>query len=176
MRSILALDISVEGCGWAAGAPDGDPRFGTVRLPNRGQDMGATGCAFEKWLDAMMVVEKPVVVAFEAPLLIGPRTHFQTARKLMGLAFLCETIATRHDARCYEENNATLKKWFAGHGRAEKPDMIAVAKRYGWDVQDHNAADACALWAFTVKNFAPKHAGRFEGGPMLARPLVRLGA
>lgn len=46
--------------------------------------------------------------------------------------------------------NGTLKKDFAGHGHAKKPDMCAVAHRMGWkhgelgtDL-DHDECDACA--------------------------------
>lgn len=39
----------------------------------------------------------------------------------------------------------SLKKWFAGSGKASKQDMIETARSKGMEVDNHNLADAYAL-------------------------------
>ena len=127
---------------------------------------------FDEWLRDLIAVEDPNLVAFEAPILKAGGTAISTARKLMGLASHTEFVCHQREVRAFEANLMTIKKDFAGHGRAEKADMIAVAHRYGWDVKTEHEADACAGWAFTVKQKAPAFAGRFQAGPLGARPLL----
>jgi Holliday junction resolvasome RuvABC endonuclease subunit len=46
--------------------------------------------------------------------------------------------------------NRTLKKWATGNGNATKTDMVERARGYGYDVDDHNEADAIHLWRYAV--------------------------
>ena len=48
--------------------------------------------------------------------------------------------------RIYEVPPTTLKKFFAGHGKATKEDMIYEASQRGHVLPNDNVADACALW------------------------------
>lgn len=164
MRSILALDLSTA-TGWAAGRPDGSPRFGTQRFPG-GEDLGRSLQAFEDWLVGMIAVEQPAVVVFEAPILNGGKTSLATARLLYCLAGLTELVCRKAQVQCREANLMTVKKFWAGSGRADKPAMIAAAKRYGFDVRNPDEADAVAVWAHAVHTLAPKHAARFSLGLM----------
>lgn len=43
-----------------------------------------------------------------------------------------------------------IKRHWTGKGNASKDDMIAAAKRYGYDVKDDNEADALAMLHMTV--------------------------
>lgn len=172
MRSLAFLDLATN-IGFAVGPPSGDPRFGTKTLPSTGNDIGRFARAFHEWLNDFITVEQPALVAFEAPILHAGKTSIATARKLTGLAWHTEFVCGERQVAYFEANLATIKKRFAGNGRAEKEDMIAVAKRYGWDVKTEHEADACGGWAFTVECKAPKHAWRFKGGPLAAAPLPR---
>lgn len=172
MRSLAFLDLATN-IGWASGRPDGDPRFGTKTLPSTGNDIGRFARAFDEWLNDFIAVEQPALIAFEAPIIRSGSTHISTARKLTGLAWHTEFVCGQREVRYFEANLMTLKKDFAGHGHAGKDDMIAVARRYGWQVQTEHEADACAGWAFTIKQKAPQFAGRFAAGPLGAKPLAR---
>lgn len=164
MKPILSLDLST--CtGWASGPPDGSPRFGTQRFPG-GEDLGRSLQAFEDWLTAMIAVEKPAVVVFEAPIMSGGKTSLATARLLYCLAGMTELICRKAQVQCREANLMNVKKFWTGHGHAKKPDMIAAAKRFGFDVRNPDEADAVAVWAHAVHTLAPKHAARFTLGLM----------
>lgn len=166
--SILSLDLATS-TGWACGKPDDEPRFGTFKLPSTGEDIGRFLVKFEDWLNDMITVEAPGLVVFEAPILRRGGGNPVVARKLMGLANSVETICYRRDVRCRQAHLATVKKSFTGSGRAEKADMIAMARRWGWGVRNDNEADALGLWVLAVRNAAPEiHKRRFGMGPLQA--------
>jgi crossover junction endodeoxyribonuclease RuvC len=166
---IGALDLSTH-TGWAFGPSDGEPAFGTLDLPKTGDDVGRFILAFDEWIRAMVAVETPEVLVFEAPIMTRGKTTLATARKLMGLASHVEFVCAQLSIRCSESNIGSIKLFFAGSGRADKSDMISVAHRYGWKARNDNEADALGLWASSVHHYAPAHARRFSLGPMGAKP------
>lgn len=169
MRSLVSLDLS-SSTGWAAGRPDGCPRFGTQRFPT-GSDLGRTLDEFDLWLTAFLQVEAPAALAFEAPILTSGKTSLATARMLYSLAGLTELLCRRAQVRCFEVNLMTARKFFVGSGHAKKEDVIAAARRHGWSVKDDNQADALGVWAFAVHTLSPKHAARFALGQLGGRPI-----
>lgn len=167
MRRILALDLSVARTGYALAAPDEQSlRFGSNALPSTGEDIGKLLVAFDEWLKVKIAGEDIGLIVFEAPILRPGRTHITTARKLMNLAGHVEFVCSAQGIRCVEQNISTNKKDFTGNGRAEKEDMILMARRYGWDVKNSDEADACALWMGAVLRFAPNYATRFKLGAL----------
>lgn len=176
MRKILTLDLSAASTGWAKGPPDEDPTFGHYQLPATGADIGKFLAAYEDWLRLMIGGEDIAILVFEAPILRPGKTHVTTARKLMGLAGVTEMVCYRAGIRCAEGHIGRNKKQFAGHGAADKDTMMAVARRYGWDVTVDDEADALALWVGAVCTYAKPHAARFLAGPLGARPFKRAAA
>jgi crossover junction endodeoxyribonuclease RuvC len=170
MRSIAFLDLATN-IGVAVGPPNGDPRFWTKTLPSTGPEIGKFLAAYDEWLNDLITVEGPAIVAYEAPIMAAGKTAISTARKLMGLASHTELVCHRRSIFVFEANLMTVKKQFAGSGKAQKEDMIHTANRYGWKVRTEHEADACGGWAFTVTCKAPRHAWRFTGGPLAAAPL-----
>lgn len=167
-RSVIAFDLATA-TGWACGAPDAEPRFGTKMLPKTGDEIGRFLVAFEDWLNDMITVEDPALVVFEAPILRRGGGNPIVARKLMGLANCVETICYRRDVSCRQAHLATVKKSFTGSGRAEKAEMIAAARRWGWDVRNDNEADALGLWTLAVRFRDPEtYKRRFGMGPLQA--------
>lgn len=164
MRSILALDLATQ-LGFAVGMPGSEPRYGTKVLPSTGEDIGRFGHAYDEWLSDMITLENPGLVVFEAPILAG-QTTITTARKLGGLAWHTEFVCHRREVRCAEHHLQSVKKFFAGNGRASKEDMIAAARRQGWDPKTDDAADALGLWSCAVHQVAPQHAERFKVGAL----------
>lgn len=167
LPKILALDLATR-VGWACGAPDGEPLYGTKVLPSTGEDIGRFADAYNTWLLDMITLEGPALIVFEAPVL-PCKTTPATARKLMGLAWHTEFVCRLREVRCSEHHLQSVKKFFAGSGRAEKDDMMAAARRQGWDPKDDNAADALGLWACAVHEKAPRHAARFQLGALGSR-------
>lgn len=148
MKKVLALDLATR-TGWAVGQIEGEPVYGTHLLPETGSDIGSFLLAFDQWLHDMLTVHAPTLVVFEAPILAG-RTQLATVRKLACLAGHTEFVCAGRQTRRMEADLQTVKKFFAGHGRADKAAMIAMARRYGWFPKDDNAADALGLWSYAV--------------------------
>lgn len=164
MQPVLFLDISTN-LGWCCAPPDGEPRFGTVRLPSTDNNIGRLLDAFHDWLDGFLDIERPEVVGIEKPISTA-RTHIMTARKLLGLTGHAELVCRWHEVRCVEVQIQHIKKHLAGHGWAKKPEMVRAARRYGWQVRNDNEADACGGWMFLISSLHPAHAGRFALGPL----------
>lgn len=168
---ILALDLATV-TGFAYGdLPDSLPTplevAGGVRIPTvthgtfRSGDSKTEDKIFFKtffnWLDDHITFFNPRLIIFEAPIHTGGRTSFQTARRLMGLATLVDTLCGLRDVPIAKEADiATIKKHFTGSGRAKKPDMIRQCHALGWQPNDDNAADAIALWHFATTNVIEK--------------------
>ena len=164
MRKILALDLATS-IGFACGAPDSEPAYGTKVLPSTGEDIGRFAYAYNEWLTDMLTIEDPVLVVFEAPILAG-KTNPSTTRKLMGLAWHTEFVCNVRQVRYMEHHLQSVKKFFAGSGRADKADMMAAARRQGWNPKSFDAADALGLWACAVHEKAPQFAERFKTGAL----------
>jgi len=183
MKRVLAFDLSRKSCGWSHDSDrPGVPACGSLRLPKiegsseDGWDYGTTFAAF--WLFARKKIDeaKPDILAYEAPLMPRParnndRQNFvtteQTVRALFGLATLAETIAALSGIEPYEANIRTVKKFFAGHGFAEKEDIMARCRQLGWPITDDDSADACAVWALAKSTHDPKFA--YATTPLLGR-------
>ena len=149
MQRVLCLDLATV-TGWAEWSPgDKFPRSGTVRLPSTGKEVGRFLVAYEKWLDGFLKVSRPDVVVFEAPVL-GPKTHIDTARKLMCLAGNTEMIALKNGIdRHWEVKVQTVRKHFCGTGNGPSAKMKKLVQEAclarNWRFKDDNEADALAI-------------------------------
>lgn len=153
---VLALDVATaSGACWDG--PDGAPRFCTFRAPSPvrgdgGFDLSRTFLEFDRWLTGHIQLVQPERIAFEAPMQVaGPGassrpTSQQAVRMLLGLAAITELVAAKAEIPIYELNIATAKKLFAGHGRADKQQMMARCAQLGWTVKTDHEADAAAVW------------------------------
>jgi hypothetical protein len=165
---LLTLDLATR-FGFCVGLPDDpNPKFGHHVLPSTGDDVGTFAVHFEDWLSDFFAWRSIGLVVFEMPIL--PRqTQLMTVRKLTGLAWEVEQFCRRRKIKCREGRASSVKKFFAGTGKAQKVDTMDVCRRYGWAVKVDDEADACALWAYSVSIFAPEHAQRFALGALGAR-------
>lgn len=161
--NILALDLATH-CGFAFNPPGEEPEFGTEVLPSTGKAVGPFVAAYDKWLRGMLDVQKPALVIYESPSLFAKTTP-DTVIKLNGLATHTEWVCYRKGLTVRSANPSSLKKFFAGHGKATKDDMKAEARRRGWKVSDDNQADACAVRAWAIYCYAaPEFASRMPFG------------
>lgn len=161
---ILALDIATNTGGCFGSADARVPLFMSQRFAVTGQSFGPAFLKFDRWLDDLITVHAPDVLAFEAPLVQAGRggakvkTNVQTVRLLMGLASVADMVGARRGLRTFEANVATIKKSFTGSGRADKDAMKRMARARGWPIKNDHEADAGALWAYAVACFAPDRA------------------
>lgn len=149
---LLSLDCSTV-LGWSYWASaESIPRCGTWKAPKAWaiEDYGPRFKAFHDWLCDMITTFDPQVLAFEGPVMPrGGGGSFQTTehtmRTLIGLVSVAELVANLRGLRCFEVNVATAKKRLAGHGRAEKSEMLLMATNLGYPCADDHQADACAV-------------------------------
>jgi crossover junction endodeoxyribonuclease RuvC len=156
MPGILGLDLATV-TGWALARPGHRHLSGVHRIAPPNTAIGYFLLAFEEWLIGQIEVLQPNAVVFEAPILTGGETSIETARKLMCLAGFTEATAIRKKIPIVKEvNNQQLKVFWAGTGRASKEQMVEAARARGYDVSNHNEADALAIVDFAIVKLAPK--------------------
>ncbi len=108
---------------------------------------------------------KPRAVAYEAAIAAhkggkkGKGEGIEAVRRLVGKAAVLEMRCADQDIPCFEIHNGTVKKQFAGNGRAEKSDMVDACILRGWTPPDPNAADAAAVLECAVRSL--KHKEQF---------------
>lgn len=168
--NILTLDLATN-LGWTCGKPWEVPRFGHHVLPSTGENIGRFAAAFDDWLTGKLEAERPSLVVFEAPIL-PVQTTPSTVRKLTGLAWHTEFVCFGRRIECAEGRASSVRKLVVGSGKAKKPDVMHVCRRYGFKVETDDEADSIALWIFTVIKRAPEHAQRFSLGPLGARAVA----
>lgn len=152
MRNLLAIDAATR-LGWAAGVPGRQPICGSHLLPKGG--LGAFLLAYRDWLVGMLNRFDPGEVAIEAPINVGESANFDTDVKLKGLTGVTALICEEYRIGFSTLNNLSMKKYFAGHGKAKKFMMMDAARLRGWEPPDHNAADALAAWEFRIHQKRP---------------------
>ena len=166
---LLALDLATH-AGWAVGpipaarealaigALSGasgaivKPLSGHVQFGGPGVDTGMVLGRYRTWLNDTIAFHAPHGIIWEAPLPAGAHGSQQTAVRLIGLSALTEEIcAARRIPWRRKANNQKIKKFFAGHGRADKARVKEACAQMGWgEISDDNEADALAVWAFGV--------------------------
>ncbi len=145
MKSILAIDPGTR-CGWAYWRQGWRrPESGVMTFElARGESQGMRFVRFRRWLEEL-AAWKPDIWLYEqahhrggyaTEIAVGMTTRIQEAAILAGAEYKAV-------------HSATLKKWAAGNGRADKQAMIRAAQRF-WCIepQDDNEADALCLLAY----------------------------
>lgn len=166
----MALDLATRS-GFCVGpyGKNSKPVFGHHDLPSKSKNLAGFLSRHEVWLSGMIERHGVGIVVFESPLLVARgKSTSETIAKLRGLAMQTEHVCRVKRLDCYETNNSTIKKFFAGSGRAKKPQMIEAANERGFLTNEDNEADACAIWLHAIATLDMKHhttyAGRFERG------------
>jgi Holliday junction resolvasome RuvABC endonuclease subunit len=140
----LALDLALSTTGICWG-PDSDD-VDTLTCPRGYID----GSRLEWWWSALRnhIVSVDCVVV-EAPFIHGVNRKGTVATiKLHGLV---EWLCHHEQVRYTTVTPLVLKKFWTGTtlgGDAGKALMVTVAQERGYDITDHNAADAIALWHY----------------------------
>lgn len=173
---IVGLDLATS-TGFAYGDGSGRPHVAALKMPSTGKDVGTFLVFFRDFLFNLverLSRETRVVVVFEAPILptarkddpFGAQTNIMTTRKLQGLAGVVEMVVLDlkrmgRDVSCFETHLGTIKKELAGHGRAEKGDMVLAARRAGITLSNgkegEDEADAFGAWLVGLRYHAPQH-------------------
>jgi hypothetical protein len=169
---VLALDLATRS-GFAVDGPNTCPPIaGTYTLASKGSARGLSFLRFSEWLYEMIGAHDVGLVAYEAPIFGNVPMNKNTGTLLIGLGAMCEMMATSRNVAYFSAHIQTVRAHFVGAGRPAKPKeaVMGRCRMLGWDVPDHNAADAAAVWAYTK--------ARFDKGFRLeaATPLFAKGA
>lgn len=167
---ILTLDLATcTGFCFGSAETGARPTIGHVDLPKTGSNVGSYLISYENWLVGKLAEVEPLLIVFEAPILMG-RDSSAVTRKLHALPGITEVVAIRAGIECAEVNLASIKKALTGKGNAKKPEMVAACRAYGFDPKTTDEADAFGLWLHTVRLRHPAHAWRWE--PLSAGSLT----
>jgi hypothetical protein len=158
---ILALDLATV-TGWARGAPGDIPRCGTVRFASgEGASNNAIFANALTWCSTFLKQEpRPVSIILEAmlpPQAMKGETNRKTRDLLAGLHGIVRAVA--HCRGIYEISDVSVlavRRHFCGDQQAKKHDVIERCQLFGWDVGNHNAADAAACWHFACSLVRPE--------------------
>jgi hypothetical protein len=168
---LLTLDIATD-TGWCAGdVAEGTPGWGNWKLPPN-IDLPLSLIAYGDWLNKLCAIHQPQLVVIEEPpnpAWGGGKTNYTTLKKLMALAQKAEEICARRKIECREIG---VTRWRTALGCPAriggiKPyPVFAQLEARGFEVGNHNAADAVGLWlyalAFLDKLHGTQHAARFD--------------
>ncbi|PZU95499.1 MAG: hypothetical protein DI527_00385 [Chelatococcus sp.] len=150
---ILALDLA-RVTGWAYGRAGEVPRCGSKELATAGSGNGTVGRGLLRWMTGFLAISPVEAIYVEAPRdprHMGNKTTLLTARQLIGLCFLADTVAEASGIyRVREADVQDVREVFLGQRRPPdgKDAVQRRCRQLGWSAGDDNAADAAALWAF----------------------------
>lgn len=183
-EGILALDVALT-VGFAYGHKEMDaPDWGVWVLPGH-ICRGAAIAALEEKLEEFIEAQQPALIAYEAPLPPNLQTDASSAFILLSLAGAVEASASRYGVRVISRSSTTYRTAVIGRARltdeekrlrhprlSVKTAIVAPwVKAQGWDISDHNAADAAVVWAYEVGR---RHPGFGRRGASAAAAPARL--
>lgn len=143
-RAVLALDLGTK-CGYAILRTDRRIESGTLNLALRkNEGEGARFIHLRRWLVEMKAVHGFTAIAYEQ--VMGHGAYQVIAAHVYGgLLATVQAFGEHHGITYRGVGVTTIKKRWAGSGRADKADMMAQCRTLGFHPADHNEADAIAL-------------------------------
>lgn len=161
----MALDLAGT-VGWAYGPVSAPaPVFGCWKLPKIGGE-GARYAGFENVLIEAMTRMQPGRMVLEAPLPLMAQSQAKVAQQQYTLRGLAYAEAYRAGIAISEVSADLVRHDLLGRSRFNgeaKKEVLHYCRQRGWVVPDHNAADACMVWAWykgqVTRNGAPAPPG-----------------
>ena len=165
MSKILALDLATK-TGWARNYGP-EPRSGVVSFERlkatkkrAAVPIGFVYAEFDKWLACHTGELKPNLLCLEEP--IGGGGGMAKLKICIGLWAVANAGAFNGEVETVSVKNSDLRSSFVGIKSAGKDDIIAMAKRKGYNPQDDNEADACLLLEYMLELKGLKQGGNDE--------------
>lgn len=144
---ILALDLGTT-TGWAYRATDGTILSGSQSFkPQRFDGGGMRYLRFARWLAETCPVEKTEVVYEEVRNHAGVDAAHAYGGFLSHLQSFCEQREFPYSGVPV----GTIKKHATGRGNANKEQMVAAVRSWGYAPADDNEADAIALLRYHTR-------------------------
>jgi len=165
---ILALDAATR-TGFCFGEPDGPWRTGAVRLKKPDDPVDVAWCNAGFFLRDMFVLEKPDMIALEAPMPPGAMKSGDAVMLQWGVVAVVTYMARLYQIRIEYLNAQTVSRHFTGKSRwsaqeggrkAKKAAAVERARLLGYLAKDGKAdddiADACACFDYAAARWARK--------------------
>lgn len=158
MTVFLYFDLATWS-GWACGDVTKRPAFGSWRLPSAAKfGVGALALGFSDRFHEFMNSHRGVTnLGYEAPFIAPKIANLDAGRVIIGLSVLVDMFAMRLQMpEPIEVQPSSIKKYWTGHGRADKATMVREAKQRGYEVENDNEADAIAGWQLAITKEWPE--------------------
>lgn len=147
-QAILALDLGNR-CGWAAITRDGVIEHGTMSFaPAKNQAPGQRWITFRSWL-ASMLSERQIHQIWYERVVFG-HSSSSASDVYGGYRALVEMASESHRVMLESVAVSTIKKAWTGNGRADKDEMMRVARDRGFAVRHSDEADALAILSLAI--------------------------
>ncbi len=145
MPVVLAIDLGTK-CGWALLRADGKIESGQVNLqPKKGEGEGQRYVKFRRFLVETKAAH-PDIAELHYEQVMGHGAFAVIASHVYGGLLATLQAFGEHQQIPYKGTGvATIKKQFAGHGKAQKVDVIRQCELLGFRPASDNEADAIAL-------------------------------
>ena len=123
-----------------------------------GQHNGHKGIKFYNFLQQIVKDYGLIDVIFFEEVMFGGEGTNDGRETYLGLKMVMNMFCAGLGIPAYPIYPTTVKKQFAGHGRAEKGDMCRAARELGWKggamdtAQLHDEADAIGIMAVMMRN------------------------
>lgn len=141
----LALDLGTN-CGWALLRADGRVESGQERFGVKdGEGQGARYVRFRRWLIEMKASHPDIAELVYEQVMGHGALQVISAHVYGGLLATLQAFGEHHGIPYRGIGVATVKKQFAGHGKASKTDMIRQCEALGFRPASDNEADAIAM-------------------------------
>lgn len=169
----LALDLGSD-CGFAIFKND---KFisGTKKLKTYKEKFGARFLEFRKWL--LKIIERHDIKAVFFERVYGHKGT-EAAHCYGGFMYTLASICLQHNIPCIGLTVQEIKKFMTGKGNATKDEMIAAAKKKGFNPETDNEADAIAIMLLAIKGLddRDRKADKSKKGSLLSLEIKRIAA
>lgn len=165
---IIGWDTSSDLTGWCAGPADKLPVAGAFPLAPTGTRIGPLGAQFSA--EVMKVHRRFPATHWvaEMPLYMPKRDSRLDLLKLYGVFMVLATLADKLDIAFRTVDVSEVKVELTGDRKAEKDDMVRMARKLGIILPDikarglYDAADATGVWKCGVRLFARRHLAKWD--------------
>ena len=161
---ILALDIATN-TGWAIGRPSGTPTASSQRFGQFHSEQHDVFAAAIKWFSEFLLQDpRPDTLIVEAmlpPTAMKGQTSRAVRDRLAGLHGCFLGVAKlRGVGEISQASVGDVRAHFIGDRMCRreqaKREVMRQCEMQGWNAEDHNAADACALWSYACTLIRPE--------------------
>ena len=145
--TLLALDLGTA-CGFAI-FKDGKFISGTKKLGTYKEKFGARFHEFRTWLLNIIAKHNIEAVYFER---VFGHKGVEAAHCYGGFLYMLASVCFKQNIPCTGLTVQAIKKFMTGKGNATKDEMIAAARRKGFNPKTDDEADAIAIMLLAIED------------------------